>query len=196
MIGFVVLAFVLGVFTWSLLEYLIHRFLGHHPKFMPNPFGVEHLRHHREGDYFAPTWKKVLAAIGFTALFTWPLTALAGVEPGVAYLGGLMLMYAAYEVLHRREHTHAGFTAYGRWARRHHFAHHFSDSRCNHGVTSPVWDLVFGTYRAPGTVRVPAKFRMAWLVDPKTGAVRADVSDTFVLLPAPNEAASETIAAA
>ena len=72
------LSFVLGVFTWSLLEYLIHRFLGHHPKFVPNPFGAEHLRHRREGDSFAPTWKKVLVAIGFTALLAWPLTALVG----------------------------------------------------------------------------------------------------------------------
>lgn len=176
MIGSNFLAFLVGVFTWSLLEYLIHRFLGHHPKFMPNPFGAEHLRHHREGDYFAPTWKKLLVAIGFTTLLAWPLMALAGVEPGIAYLGGLMLMYGMYEVLHRREHTHPGFTAYGWWARRHHFAHHFSDSRCNYGVTSPLWDLVFGTYRAPGLVRVPTKFRVAWLVDPKTGATPGQLS--------------------
>lgn len=183
MIGSIVVAAVLGVLTWSFLEYVIHRFLGHHPRLMPNPFGVEHLRHHREGDYFAPSWKKVLAALALTALLSWPVTALVGAGPGLAFLAGLMVMYAVYEVLHRREHTHGAVSAYGRWARRHHFAHHFSDSRCNHGVTSPVWDHVFGTYRAPGTVRVPAKLQMAWLVDPKTGQVRAEVADAFVLIP-------------
>ena len=101
--------------------------------------------------------------------------------PGLAYLAGLMSFYGVYEVLHRREHTHAGVNAYGRWARRHHFAHHYSDARFNHGVTTPLWDVVFRTWRPVQTVRVPQKFVMPWLKDPQTGAVRADYADFFVL---------------
>jgi sterol desaturase/sphingolipid hydroxylase (fatty acid hydroxylase superfamily) len=177
----ILLALILGVLTWTLLEYFIHRFLGHHPKLRPNPFAAEHIRHHSEGDYFAPTWKKLLAAAAATALLAWPATWLLGVGPGLAYLAGLMSFYGVYEVLHRREHTHAGINAYGRWARRHHFAHHYSDARFNHGVTTPLWDLVFRTYRPVQTVRVPQKFVMPWLKDPQTGAVRADYADSFVL---------------
>ena len=177
----IVLALALGVLTWSLLEYFIHRFLGHEPKLRPNPFATEHVRHHSEGDYFAPTWKKLLAAAAFTALLSWPATRLLGVEVGLAYLAGLMGFYATYEVLHRREHTHAGWGAYGRWARRHHFAHHYSDARFNHGVTSPLWDLVFRTYRPVSTIRVPKRFVMPWLKDPVTGEVRAEHAGTFEL---------------
>ena len=65
-----ILALFLGVLTWSLLEYLIHRFLGHEPRTRPNPFAAEHIRHHSEGDYFAPTWKKVLAAALLTAVLS------------------------------------------------------------------------------------------------------------------------------
>lgn len=175
------LALLCGALCWTLLEYLIHRFLGHHPRLRPNPFAAEHLRHHAEGDYFAPNWKKGLAALAVTALLVLPATALGGVGPGLAFLAGLMGCYATYEVLHRREHTHAGIGAYGRWARRHHFAHHYSDARFNHGVTTPLWDLVFRTYRPVQTVRVPQKFVMPWLKDPRTGAVRADYAGTFVL---------------
>ncbi len=82
-------------------------------------------------------------------------------------------------VLHRREHTHAGFGWYGRWSRRHHFAHHYSDARFNHGVTTPLWDLVFRTYRPVHTIRVPAKFVMPWLKDPATGQVRPEFAQTF-----------------
>lgn len=174
-----VLAVLLGVLTWSLLEYLIHRFLGHEAKTRPNPFATEHVRHHSEGDYFAPTWKKALATLAFTALVTPPAIWLAGAPHGGAFVLGLIGFYVTYEVLHRREHTHAGLNAYGRWARRHHFAHHYSDTRFNHGVTSPLWDLVFCTWKPVETVRVPARFAMPWLKDPATGAVKPEFSDVF-----------------
>jgi sterol desaturase/sphingolipid hydroxylase (fatty acid hydroxylase superfamily) len=54
------------------------------------------------------------------------------------------------------------------------------DARTNHGVTSPLWDVVFGTYRAPGTIRVPSRLCMSWLRDER-GEVREDFRDTFVL---------------
>jgi len=44
---------VSGILTWTLLEYLIHRWGGHDRRFRRTPFGKEHVRHHIEGDYFA-----------------------------------------------------------------------------------------------------------------------------------------------
>ena len=170
-----------GVATWTLLEYLIHRWMGHDRRFRRSPFGIEHVRHHIEGNYFAPTFKKLLAAAIVAPVLAAPAIALVGVAPGVAYVAGLLGFYAVYEWLHRREHTHAGIGPYGRWARRHHFHHHFADARVNHGVTTPIWDLVFGTYRTPAKIRVPAKLVMAWLVDPETGAIRAEHAATYEL---------------
>ncbi len=157
------LAACLGMLTWSLLEYLIHRFLGHEPKTRPNVFATEHVRHHGEGNYFAPWWKKLLAALAFTALVTPPALAVAGIARGLAYVAGLIGLYVAYEVLHRLLHVWGGVGWYGRWARRHHFAHHYCDTRFNHGVTSPLWDLVFRTYRPVKTIRVPARFASGWM---------------------------------
>jgi sterol desaturase/sphingolipid hydroxylase (fatty acid hydroxylase superfamily) len=181
MTGSVLAALAVGALSWTLLEYVIHRWLGHDRRFRGNPFGIEHVRHHREGDYFAPTWKKVLVAFPFAAIAAVPALLVAGLVTGSAYVVGLMGFYATYELLHRREHTHPGLGAYGRWARRHHFTHHFTDARCNHGVTTPLWDFVFRTYRAPGTITVPARLCMEWLKDPRTGDVRADWADTFVM---------------
>jgi hypothetical protein len=56
------LAAVAGAAAWTFLEYVIHRWLGHHPRLRGNPFGVEHVRHHSEGNYFAPNRKKAAAA--------------------------------------------------------------------------------------------------------------------------------------
>jgi sterol desaturase/sphingolipid hydroxylase (fatty acid hydroxylase superfamily) len=176
------LALFLGAFTWSFLEYVIHRWLGHDRRFRGNPFGKEHLRHHVEGDYFAPSWKKAIFAVVVAAILAVPGVLLAGAL-GVAWVAGFVAFYGAYEVLHRREHTHAGIGAYGRWARRHHFHHHFVDGRANHGVTSPLWDLAFGTYQQPAVIPVPQRLCMAWLLDPHTNDVRAEHAGRYSLRP-------------
>lgn len=174
-------AAVCGVLTWSVLEYWIHRVMGHDRRFRRSPFGVEHVRHHIEGNYFAPTWKKLVAAAIAAAVLAGPAIAIAGAGLGVAYVAGLISFYGVYEWLHRREHTHAGIGAYGRWARRHHFHHHFVDGRTNHGVTTPLWDLVFGTYQRPTKIKVPAKLCMAWLIDPTSRDIRAEHAATYEL---------------
>ena len=99
---------------------------------------------------------------------------------GAAWIAGLLAFYGVYEVFHRREHTHAGVGRYGRWARAHHFHHHFVDPRSNHGVTSPLWDHVFGTYQATGVIPVPPRLAMAWLVD-DAGGVRAEHAHRYTL---------------
>ena len=177
----IVVATAAGVATWTLLEYLIHRWMGHDRRFRRSPFGVEHVRHHIEGNYFAPTWKKLIAAAITAAILIGPAILVAGATAGAAYVLGLVTFYGMYEILHRREHTHAGIGPYGRWARRHHFHHHFVDGRRNHGVTTPIWDFVFGTYEKPTVIRVPTKLCMAWLRDPVTGDVRAEHAETYQL---------------
>lgn len=181
MIASIALAALLGVLTWTFLEYVIHRWMGHDRRFRKTPFGVEHVRHHIEGDYFAPTWKKLIIAALVTALLCVPAVAIAGTAIGVTYVVSLIGFYGVYEMHHRFEHTHAGLGPYGRWARRHHFYHHFVDGRMNHGVTSPLWDLVFGTYQRPGIIKVPPRLCMAWLKDPETGDVAAPHASTYVL---------------
>lgn len=192
MIARVIVAALLGVLTWTFLEYLIHRWMGHDRRFRRTPFGVEHVRHHAEGDYFAPTWKKLAIAAVLTTLLSAPAIAVAGSAPGIAYVAGLMGFYAVYEVLHRRDHTHPGFGPYGRWARRHHFYHHFVDGRMNHGVTSPLWDVVFRTYRQPGIIKVPPRLCMRWLKDPRTGDVAPEHAHTFVLAVSPKAAQAQS----
>jgi len=57
------IAVLAGALTWSLLEYLIHRFAGHDSRLLRRtPFGIELTAHPRRGDYFAPWWKKLIAS--------------------------------------------------------------------------------------------------------------------------------------
>lgn len=92
---------------------------------------------------------------------------------------GFSVMYTAYELIHRRPHTHAPRGWYSRWTRRHHFLHHYGSPRKNHGVTSPIWDIVFRTYEKPSLVRVPPKHAPAWLMDEQTGEVRSEYAADY-----------------
>jgi sterol desaturase/sphingolipid hydroxylase (fatty acid hydroxylase superfamily) len=158
------LAAGLGAVGWTLLEYVLHRFVFHGAS--ATRLGAkEHRRHHAQVDYFAPWWKKALAALAATAV-TLPLAIVAeGATIGLSFTAGFIGMYLLYEVLHRRAHTHPPTGAYGRWRRRNHFAHHFVDPRRGQGVTTPVWDRVFGTRLPVERVPVPRRLAMPWLVD-------------------------------
>ncbi len=177
----ILVALMLGALTWSFLEYCIHRWLGHDARLRPNIFEHEHTRHHAQGDYFAPTGRKLVAAALAMVVLGVPASLLAGPANGLSFVFGLVGFYLFYELVHRRAHTHAPTHAYGRWVRRNHFTHHFTNPRFNHGVTSPLWDWVFSTSRPVPVVVVPNKLAMVWLLDPTTGDVKAEHADVFRL---------------
>ena len=88
------LTFAVGAFTWTLLEYVIHRWLGHHRRLRGNPFGVEHTRHHAEGNYFAATVKKLGVAAVVAVVLGGPAVLIAGAHGGAA-LVGFLAMYGS-----------------------------------------------------------------------------------------------------
>ena len=101
-----------------------------------------------------------------------------GPRRALSYVAGFGITYASYEILHRRTHTHAPTDSYGRWARKHHLSHHFANPSTNHGVTSPIWDLVFGTYVDHGKMRVPRRHAPLWLLD-ESGQVKPEYTDLY-----------------
>jgi hypothetical protein len=117
---------------------------------------VEHRRHHAEIDVpvrSVATWSG--AAIVGAALAWWA-------HPVVAL--GWLAGHGAYDTVHRSIHARAPRGRYGRLVRRQHLDHHFGGAGRNFGVTSPVWDVVLGTYRRPATVRLPLDTAPPWLV--------------------------------
>lgn len=142
---------------------------------------MEHLRHHRQAGYFSPTSKKIATALpivlGLGAVSLW----FAGPVPDLGFTGAFLASYATYEVLHRRLHTVAPRGPVGRYLHRHRLAHHHSSPRYNHGVTSPLWDLVFRTYRTPARIRVPQSKAEAWMID-GSGTLHAEYPDAYELI--------------
>ena len=58
-----------------------------------------------------------------------------------------MLGYFFYEYLDYQAHHGAARNALVRYYRRYHLLHHHCDAEARFGVTSPLFDLLFGTYR-------------------------------------------------
>jgi sterol desaturase/sphingolipid hydroxylase (fatty acid hydroxylase superfamily) len=157
-------ALLLGAVGWTLVEYVLHRFVFHAAS-IRGPGAKEHRKHHAHVDYFAPWWQKALAALAATAILLPLVSFFAGLQLGFAGTLGFIAMYLLYEVLHRRAHTRPPRGRYGRWRRKNHFAHHFADPRRAQGVTTPFWDVVFGTQLVVDRVRVPRRLAMTWLTD-------------------------------
>ena len=157
-------AALVGAAGWSFAEYALHRFVMHEKR-GPDLPSREHLLHHADVTYFSPASKKVASAAAASAILYPAARVVVGHRAAVAFTSGFIGTYAAYEVAHRRVHTHAPRDRFGRWRRRNHLYHHFGGPRVNHAVTSPIWDRVFGTSRDPGVVTVPRRMAPVWLLD-------------------------------
>jgi sterol desaturase/sphingolipid hydroxylase (fatty acid hydroxylase superfamily) len=161
-----------GVVLWTFLEYTLHRF-AFHRRIFGKLVAKEHLLHHAKVDHFAHWSIKLALAVPVLLTIIGLSSLLVGWQLGTSVPIGVLSGYGFYEILHRRIHVSAPLGAYGRWARRHHLLHHFGKSDMNHGVTSPIWDIAFGTLAPRTAVRVPRQFasKFPWLFDTASAAI-------------------------
>ena len=144
-VGFVVAGFAL----WSLTEYLLHRFVFHWGE-NGGAFGrrVHFLLHGVHHDYPNDKTRLVMplgASIPIAILFWGIFHGLIGTTYGDPLYVGMGIGYLVYDFTHYSVHHFKQRTAFGKWLRRHHMVHHFADHEGGFGVSSPLWDHVFGT---------------------------------------------------
>jgi sterol desaturase/sphingolipid hydroxylase (fatty acid hydroxylase superfamily) len=178
-----VAAFAAGAALWTLAEYVLHRFAMHHLH-GKGIMSREHLEHHVHSSWdFSVTHLMSWAGMLLVGFGVWmpAVWLLAGPVPAVAVALGWAFGYFFYEYQHAVAHLRAPSGRYGTWVRRHHFHHHFGHPMANHGVSTLVWDKVFGTYERPERVRVPRRLALRWLVD-ADGALRPEFASDYVLV--------------
>ncbi len=156
--------FILGIICWNFLEYMLHRFLGHEHK-GKNFFKKEHQIHHSKANYFAPVYKKLIAAIGISIVLFIAFSFFLTTINTISFICGLIGMYGVYENTHYRYHRHDPLIKPFIILRKHHFYHHFHNPKMNHGVTTRFWDRVFQTFVKVETVKVPKTMTMDWLIE-------------------------------
>ena len=150
-----VAAWVLGGYTlWTLSEYWLHRVVFH---FEPqNRLGARlhwmlHGVHHDHPNDPLRLVMPPSASLPMGALFAGLFHLALGFGAACALGAGFFAGYMAYDLTHFYVHHARPRTRLGRRLRENHMRHHFADGTTAFGVSSPVWDRVFGT--APRTTR-------------------------------------------
>ncbi len=165
---------------WSFMEYGLHRFAFHEAR-GKNYGSREHLAHHARRDYdFFKNWEAWVGVVLVGAALFVPGWWLAGIVGGLSLGLGFVAAYFTYEGIHAIAHVAGPRTRYGRWFRMHHFHHHFAEPLRNQGVTTPLWDKVFGTLTVPDQVVVPRRMAMVWLLD-EDGEVKPEYRADYIL---------------
>jgi sterol desaturase/sphingolipid hydroxylase (fatty acid hydroxylase superfamily) len=135
---------LLGVLAFGLLEYAVHRWVLHGP---PSFATRGHSQHHaRPAALIAtPPFVVIIAALAIGAVLS--LVCAAGAAALVVF--GMYAGYNYFALLHHWEHHHrrdVSCGAYWRRLDRSHRLHHRQEG-VNFGVSTTIWDRVFGTFR-------------------------------------------------
>ncbi len=141
-----IIVFLSGVFFWTLFEYLMHRYLFHFvahtekaKKFNYMVHGVHHeFPHDKERLFMPPLPGTIILAILFS-IFYLLLNYYV-----YSFMAGMITGYLGYVIIHYLIHTRKPPALLKKlW--NHHSLHHYKYPEKAYGVSSILWDVVFGS---------------------------------------------------
>ncbi|MEZ4840034.1 MAG: sterol desaturase family protein [Flavobacteriaceae bacterium] len=143
--------FVFAILSWTLAEYLLHRYLFHwinENKFVQRFHFIMHGSHHlyprdKERLLMPPVPGLIMATILFLLFFG--LFSIFNLSAYTwAYFPGFFLGYLLYSFVHRATHVHKPPKRFKHlW--KHHSLHHYKYPDKAFGVSTTFWDKIFGT---------------------------------------------------
>jgi sterol desaturase/sphingolipid hydroxylase (fatty acid hydroxylase superfamily) len=147
------LGFLAGLFLWTFAEYMLHRFLFHHQPTSPLQerimflfHGIHHAQPQVKTRLVMPFPVSLPMAFLFYGLFYLILGTLLRAPQWVATLmAGYIAGYLAYDLTHYATHHWPMRSGAAKFLKRYHMQHHYKDPNTRFGVSSPLWDHVFGT---------------------------------------------------
>lgn len=147
--------FLLGVVIWTLVEYTMHRWVFHYQPTSRWGKQLHFLLHGVHHDYPKDASRLVMPPVVSLplALFFYGLFLLAFGRLTPAAYAGFLAGYLFYDMVHYATHHFSMKRGVWLFLKKYHMRHHYDDDHVGYGVSSPLWDVVFGT-RAP---RMPAE---------------------------------------
>lgn len=143
-----IILFGMGVFIWTLAEYILHRFVFHYEPTTQWGKRLHFLTHGIHHDYPNDSKRLVMVpvisiplCVFFYTLFYYILT-----PPYVhAYFAGFVAGYLYYDMVHYALH-HAQFkNKYWQKMKNYHMRHHYLEPHNGFGVSNTFWDVVFNS---------------------------------------------------
>ena len=140
--------YMAGLAFWTITEYTLHRWIFHYePKSAWGKY-LHFMMHGVHHDYPNDTKRLVMPpslSIPLASLFFVAYWYVLGPVYAWPFFGGFMIGYLCYDEIHYA--THHAPMKFGWWQKmqHHHVLHHYHDPEKGYGVSSPLWDVVFGT---------------------------------------------------
>lgn len=136
-----------GVFFWTFFEYIMHRFVFHwvsdNPRIQRIAY-VMHGNHHefprdKQRLFMPPVPSLIISSLVFLLMYA------IMQKNAMVFFPGFILGYLMYGSMHYAIHA---WNPPFKWMKpiwRNHHLHHYKNDHKGFGVSSHIWDLVFGT---------------------------------------------------
>ena len=146
---FVVALFFIGFFSFTLLEYVAHRYLFHMKPTNEFKRKVQYALHGLHHEYpkdktrlaMPPIMSFILSGVFFLIFYSMMNTKVFG------FLPGFITGYCAYISVHFIVHAYNPPKNFFKHLWLNHAIHHYKDNTQIYGVSSQLWDYVFGTIK-------------------------------------------------
>ncbi|CAM4193862.1 sterol desaturase family protein [Corallococcus exiguus] len=147
-VGRVLLFIPLGLLTWVVMEYCIHRFFFHWEgkgRLTQRVHEIAHGYHHKYPDDSQRLVMPLIVTIPLSSLIGGLLWMVGRPAQMLPYFVGIVWGYVTYDTLHWATHHRTPKTAWGRALRAHHMAHHFATPDRNFGISNRWMDMLMGS---------------------------------------------------
>src|SRR5690606_17081472 len=139
--------YIVGMFSWTFAEYILHRFVFHMVSDNPNlqKFAyIMHGNHHhyprdRQRLFMPPVPSIILASLLFLFFYSFLR------QNTFMFFPGFLLGYLLYGTCHYPIHAWNPPFKFMKPLWRNHHLHHYKDEHKGFGVSTTFWDRVFGT---------------------------------------------------
>ena len=139
--------FLFGMFFWTFTEYILHRFVFHYDAKSERTRKFVYIMHGNHHEYprdkqrlFMPPVPSIILASAFFGIFF-----LVMGKTAFAFFPGFMLGYLLYGSMHYAIHAWNPPFKWMKGLWRNHHLHHYKHGNLGFGVSSTIWDHVFGT---------------------------------------------------
>ena len=145
--------FLIGLFVFTWVEYNVHRFLFHIPTTTPARTRFQYIMHGVHHEYPKDKDRIAMPPLLSISISTGLLLVMRLVLGDYTFssLAGFLVGYAAYLSVHYIIHVYTPPKNFLKVLWKNHVKHHYKDGDIAFGVTSPLWDYVYGTkeHRVP-----------------------------------------------
>jgi sterol desaturase/sphingolipid hydroxylase (fatty acid hydroxylase superfamily) len=162
---------VLAIFIYPLVWYILHRWVLHSRWMFKIPplastWKRIHYDHHQDPNHLEVLFGALHTTLPTIAVATAPIGyAIGGFGGACAAVATGLMTTCVYEFCHCIQHL--AYKPKSKWLaeiKRRHMAHHFHDETGNFGITSFLWDKLFGTFydRPERPAKSPTVFNLGY----------------------------------